>query len=415
MRVRCRGHTGSRGTASPHNHGMTIAATPNPVLVGESVLVYGQLNGPDNAAQTVRLYHRVNPQTSFSVAGMATTDSHGFYEFPRGDGVVLSDRSWLVRGPNGTHSRTLREGVAALVSLNSSTVTANTGQLVVLSGHVSPPHPSGPVKLQEQNGLSGNGWATIAATSTDASSNFSVPRRFALPGLYTLRADFPGDPRNLEGDSDSLTVTVAQQQDPSFTIGSSAPVIPPGQPVTVSGVLYEPGSTVTVETSVQVTLYGKQAGGTLRALAIAVTGPDGSYSFSQSPVRNETYRVATTKPHRVTANLYEGAQDVVTMSASSTTGMVGGTVSLSGTVTPDHTGHVVHLQCLGNDGYWHNVATGVVANGSTYSFTYTFGETGDIQLRVQIYGGPENVGGAAPPVMIAVSGVVPVGSLPLAS
>jgi hypothetical protein len=116
-----------------------------------------------------------------------------------------------------------------------------------------------------------------------------------------------------------------------------------------------------------------------------------------------------------TANLDEGVQDVVTMSASAAGGMVGGAVSLSGTVTPDHTGHVVHLQLLGTDGYWHNVATGVVANGSTYSFTYTFGETGDIQLRAQICGGPENVGGAAPAVTVVVSGVLPVASLPLAS
>jgi hypothetical protein len=352
---------------------------------------------------------------SFSVVEAATTDSHGFYEFVRGDGVILSNRSWFVRGPNGTHSRTTHEGVAALVSLNSSTVTANTGQPVVLSGHVVPSHPSEPVKLHVQNSLSGNGWSTIATTSTDASSNFSVLHRWALPGIDTLRAVFPGNPRNLEGDSDSLTVTITQKQDPSFTIGSSAPIIPSGQPVTLSGVLYEPGSTVTVEPSTQVTLYSKQGGGTLKALATTVTGPDGSYSFTESPVRNEVYRVGTKKPDRVTANLYEGVRDVVTMSASSAGGMVGGTVSLSGTVTPDHTGHVVHLQLLGTDGYWHNVATGVVANGSTYSFTYTFGETGDIQLRAQIYGGPENVGGAAPAVTIVVSGVLPVASLPLAS
>ncbi len=399
------------GAAPARNHGLTIASTPNLILAGQSVLIYGHLNGPDDAGQTITLYHRVNPQTSFSVVSATTTDEFGFYEFLRADGVVLSNRSWFVCGPSGTHSRTVHEGVAALVSLNSSTVTTKTAQPVVLSGHVGPSHPSAPVKLQEQNGLSGDDWSTIATTSTDASSNFSVPHRWALPGIYTLRAVFSGDAGNLEGDSDSTTVTITQKQDPSFTVNSSAPTVPAGQPITVSGVLYEPGSTATVEPSTRVTLYGKQAGGILQALATTVTGLDGSYSFSQSPARNEVYRVGTTKPHRVSANLYEGVQDVVTMSASSAAGVVGGTVSLGGTVTPDHTGHIVHLQLLGADGYWHNVATGVVASGSTYSFTYTFGETGEMQLRARIYGGPENVGGASLPVTIAVSGVAPVASL----
>jgi hypothetical protein len=161
--------------------------------------------------------------------------------------------------------------------------------------------------------------------------------------------------------------------------------------------------------------HGKQAHGILRSLATTVTGPDGSYSFSQSPVRNEVYRVGATTPHRLSANLYEAVHDVVTMSASSAAAMVGGAVSLSGTVTPDHTGNIVRLQLLGTDGYWHNVATGAVASGSTYSFTYTFTETGDVQLRARLSGGPENVGGAALPVTIAVNGVAPVASLPPAS
>jgi hypothetical protein len=85
------------------------------------------------------------------------------------------------------------------------------------------------------------------------------------------------------------------------------------------------------------------------------------------------------------------------------------------TVTPDHTGHAVELQRLGTDGNWHDVAAGVVASGSTYSFSYTFGQEGSVELRARIYGGPENVGGAAPSATIAVSGVLPIASLPPAS
>ena len=35
------------GNAAPkHNRGLTINATPNPILAGEGVLIYGQLNNP---------------------------------------------------------------------------------------------------------------------------------------------------------------------------------------------------------------------------------------------------------------------------------------------------------------------------------------------------------------------------------
>ena len=57
-----------------HNHGLTIAATPNPIISGEGVLIYGQLNGSNHSGQTIYLYHRVNPAHSFTLIG-TTTDA----------------------------------------------------------------------------------------------------------------------------------------------------------------------------------------------------------------------------------------------------------------------------------------------------------------------------------------------------
>jgi hypothetical protein len=186
--------------------------------------------------------------------------------------------------------------------------------------------------------------------------------------------------------------------------------------VTISGVLYQLGSTTTEEPSTQVALYGKLAGGIFKALATTYTGPDGSYSFTESPAHNEVFRAQTARgPKRATANLYVGAQDVVTASSSSLTAPVGGSVTLSGTVTPDHTGHLVYLQRLGADGFWHNVVKGTVGTGSTYSLSYSFGQTGSIALRARIYGGPDNVGAPSPPMTVSVNGVEPVSSLPPAS
>lgn len=206
---------------------------------------------------------------------------------------------------------------------------------------------------------------------------------------------------------------VQQKENASFTINSSAPIVPEGEAATISGIQYLAGSSSRPQASTQVTLYGRQAGGESEALSTTVTGLDGSYSFSQSPVHSTVYYVAATlNAKRRSAALFEGIQDELTIAASSATATVGGSTTLSGTVTPDKTGHKVSLQRLGTDGNWHNVAIGTVTTGSTYSFTYSFGQAGSVQVRARIDGGPDNVGGASAPESITVSGVAPISRLP---
>jgi hypothetical protein len=285
----------------------------------------------------------------------------------------------------------------------------------VFSGQVTPTHAFERVELQEQDSSNGNGWKTIATTFTGGGSHFALSHRWARPGLYTLRALFGGDARNIAGESDTVTVTIQQAQNASFTINSSSPIIAEGSSVKISGVLDQPG-TKTAEPSTSVTLFGQTANRGRKALATAVTGTDGSYRFTQSPTHNEAYQVQTTlKPQRASADLFEGVQDVLTIKASSSTATAGGTVMITGAVSPDKTGHAIYLQRLGTDGDWHDVALGVVTTGSQYSFTYTFGQAGTVQLRARIDGGPDNVGAASSPVTVTVSGVAPVPSLPPAS
>jgi hypothetical protein len=412
------------GSALAKDHGakdhgaLTINATPDPSLTpGQQILIYGQLNGPNAANQPIVLYHRIPPQLSFSVISITHTNSLGFYRFVRADGIVLTNRNWFVKGPGGVVSPIIHELVAANVTVAESATTTVTGMPVLFTGSVTPNHPGEPVKLQEQNSLGGNGWVTIAHWHTDGSSNFSFPHRFALPGVYTLRAVFPGDPRNIEGvSSNDLTLNVEQKQNLSFTIDSSSPVIQAGGSVQITGTLELPASNPTPEPNVEVTLYGEHADSSWQALATTVTDTNGNYSFTQSPVHNEVYRVLTTlRPKRTTAKLYEGVQDVVTIAASSPTSDLGGTVTFTGTVTPDHTGHLIYLQEMGTDGFWHNVAAGTVATGSLYSIPYTFTAMGSFQFRSRIYGGPENVGNTSSDETEVVSGLAPLGTIPPAS
>ena len=58
-----------------------------------------------------------------------------------------------------------------------------------------------------------------------------------------MRVVLPGDRRNIRSESDAVTVTVQQAQVADFTINTSQPIIPEGSTATISGVLYQKGTT----------------------------------------------------------------------------------------------------------------------------------------------------------------------------
>jgi hypothetical protein len=393
-------------SAAPHqDKGLTIHATPNPIDAGQGVLIYGQLQGSGSSDQTIHLYHRIAPASRFTIIGVTKTDQYGFYEFTRQEGIVMTNRSWFVRGPNSTHSQTIHELVSALVSLHANRTSTVTGHRVVFTGQVTPAHAFQRILLQQQASANGDVWRTIATTFTNRNSRFALSHVWRRPGDETVRALFPGDRRNVAGGSDSLTILVSQREKPAFTLNTSAPVIAEGQSATLTGTLDRAG-TSTPESGVQVTLYGRGPNGSTRQVGSTQTGPDGSYSFTVAPTFNTMYWARAPKG-RVTAPINQGVHDVVTINSSSNTSQEGGSVVLSGTVSPNKIGHVIFLQRLGKDGAWHDVAHTTVAAGSAYSFTYTFGQDGTTKLRAKIYGGPWNVGSASPVETIDVSGVAP--------
>ncbi len=383
-------------TAAPHhNQGLTITAAPNPAIAGEGVNIYGRLTGPDSAHQTVRLFHRVARAPYFSVIGKTTTDAAGYYEFTRQEGIVYTNRSWFVRGPNGTHSRTIHESVNALVSLKASATTADTSQRVVFSGRVIPNHRFDRVFLQAQKG-SANRWNTLKSTRLGPFSYYSVSYRWRVPGARLVRVLFRGDARNTKSASDAIDVTIEQRQVPDFTINSSSPVIQVGQSATISGILYAEGGKAP-EANTPVTLCDEAIGESQFTCDTAgVTGSDGSYHFTVAPDYNEIYQIRTTlPPHRHTAQLFEGVHDAVTLTAVPTAAKTGQKVTFTGSVTPDKAGDTVYLQRLGADGYWHTVAVQTVRSNSTFEFVKVFGEAGKKVFRAHVLEDPQNVGGVS--------------------
>jgi hypothetical protein len=402
------------GAAPRHNRGLTINATPNPILAGEPVLIYGQLNTPPVAGQKIILYHHLaGSDRGYTRVDDTTTNAQGFYEFTRAEQVVLTNRSWFVReaGIHGVHSRTVYERVAALASVAANTTTQDTNHPILFTGHVTPNHAFERVALQEHVGSSDD-WRTLRSGRLGGDSNYAISYRWRMSGNHDVRVVFPGDARNVKGASDPVNVTIQQAQVTGFTINSSAPTVGYMQPVTISGVL-----TQSTPMSTAVRLWARTRGqAQFMPVANATTGSDGSYTFAaQAPGQNTLYQVRTTfSPHRHSAVLFEGVRDAVDMSASSDTAKVGEKVTFSGTVLPAKAGHVIYLERLGADGEWHVVEIRFVRSDSTFQFTWRFGTSGTEKFRARITSDSENLGAASAPVTVTVS-PAPASSLPPAS
>ncbi len=102
--------------------------------------------------------------------------------------------------------------------------------------------------------------------------------------------------------------------------------------------------------------------------------------------------------------LYEGVKDVLTAGVSQSTIQAGQTLTFTGMVAPDHTGHIIYLERenVGN-GNFHVVEVATVGSGSAYSIAHTVYTAGTKVYRVRIPGGPENEGAASTPFTIQVT------------
>ena len=400
------------GAAPIHNRALSIHATPDHVVAGEPVLIYGRLQGRHDADQEITLYHRINPATQFTVISRTRTNAAGEYDFTRAEGIVESNRSWFVRGPVFTHSQTIHERVAAEVTINASAVSATTRHPVTFTGQVTPDHAGSRVLLQVQSG-DGNVWHTVKSGRVGSGSSYSIAYAWRTPGSRNVRVAFVGDSRNTAAQSDPTTVVIQQRQAPYFTIDSSDPVVANGSPATITGTLDQP-HTSTVSPNVEVGLYSEVPGSGPATLAqTTTTSASGTYSFTVQGDTNELYQARTinTSTPQATAELFQGVQDTVTMTTNSASSMVGGTVTFSGSVAPSKAGHVVYLEKLGGDGRWHIVQTSTISASSTFAFNWTFGTSGTKQFRARVVGGPVNVGGASTPVTETVA-LPPVSQLP---
>lgn len=410
--------------SSPNGHCEISLNTPAHVSAGEEVLIFGRLrctNPAREANQEVKLFHHVWDLPGFTYVQSVKTDSAGFYAISRADGVVETSRSWYVRA-QGARSATKRVRVSAQVTLSGPTegqLLTGVPNRVTFTGTVSPADVGARVILQRQNSLTGNEWHRIDSSIVEASGGFTIVHRFIVSGDANIRVLVRSQGRNAPSESNLLAYSISQAQNPQLTIQSSADPIVFGEAATISG-------KVAAGEAQLVTLLARtvhQRG--FAPVAQVTANAEGEYSFpAQSPINSTFYRVTSVRrpcnivvphpPHRQhpdckadgvsSAVLYEGVKDVLTAQVSSTTVQAGQTVTFSGTVSPDHTGHVIYLERQNARGPgFHVVQVWLIGAGSTYAISHRFYEPGAKLVRIYVPGGPENQGTASAPFDITVT------------
>jgi len=374
---------------------------PRLITAGESTEISGRLACRHNvgvSGQAVTLYAHVAGTAGYVPVQSATTETSGSYKFS--SGAENANVSFYVRS-HGAQSGSRRLRVAAQVTITGppegTQIETGAPNQVTFSGTVTPADVGARVVLQRQNAVSGEEWHPIGTGEVAAGGSYSITHTFRVPGDASIRVLVRSDGLNIPSPSTSLEYEISQSQKPRLTITSSADPISYGQSVTISGVLA--GATTSLVKLQARTVH--QRG--FATIAEVNTGPGGSYSFpAQSPVNSTLYKVQGAGQQ--SAVLYEGVKDVLTAEVSGTTFEAGQAVTFSGTVGPDHSGHVIYLerQDARGTGY-HVIQVGRVLAGSTYSIVHQFYVPGTKIVRIDIPGGPDNGRAVSQPFTITVT------------
>jgi hypothetical protein len=384
-------------------HRISLFTSENPVTYGDSLVLFGRLTGPNNGRRLVVLWHHVNGTgPGFTVVQTGRTDAAGFFAFQRVENVVKSNREWFVTSL-AARSRTIREKVVDQVTLNGPPDGSplQTGQPYTFSGTVAFAATAAgqPSVLQRQNAATGAAsWNTIDHGVVGADGSYTITHRFVVPGDANIRVLVRANGLHIASPSAELNYEISQTQAPGLSINANPDPMLFGGGVVVSGTLS--GGAANTTMTLLSHLVGQPG---FTPVTTTQTDASGNYVFpSQSPQRNTFYEVQG--GGKTSAVVFEGVRDVLNASAAPTTILQGQTVTFSGNVAPDHTGHVIWLQEQNATATgFHTVQVAQVLPGSTYSIVHQLFAIGTHTFRVQIPGGPENEGAVSQSFTITVN------------
>jgi hypothetical protein len=394
-------------SAAPHPSpsglcNVNISASPHLLEAGEAASVYGRLrcqNRARGAGQVVRLLQRTVGSSVFKVVETTTTDARGFYELTTP--VLDANSVFYVRSHRAASGNRMVKAFAHVTISGPAEGTAlltGVPNHVTFSGMVSPADAGALVVLQRQNAVTGNEWHKIDTGTVGPEGAYTIPHTFIVPGDANIRVLVRSGRRLIPSPSEDLSYEISQTQNPLLTIVSSLNPLEEGQATSLSGVLAGAAA------GTPVTLMGhtiRQVG--FAPVAEVMTGSGGAYTFPPlSPVASTFYAVRSGA--KSSAVLYQGVRDLLSATPSKFTVAAGEPLTFAGTVTPEHSGHVIYLEQQDRSGTgFHVVQVAFVGAGSAYSIVHTIYDPGTAVLRVRIPGGPENEGATSKPFTITVT------------
>jgi hypothetical protein len=400
-------HSNPAGTCA-----VSASAAPATLTAGETVAVFGRLRclGATSAADVpVGVFVRTAGAGSFTEAQTTSTDSQGFYSFTFPD-VTASSR-FYVRS-HGAASGMHGVRVAAQVTLSGpaegTQLLTGRANRVTFTGAVTPADAGARVILQRQDSALGNQWHRIGAGVVQAGGSYSIVHTFVVPsdpstgglgeaGDASIRTLVRSGGRNVASPSNVLEYEISQAQNPRLTLLAAPDPISYGQSLMLTGV-------VAGGSNVPVTLLARSAHQQgFAPIAEVTSDSSGGYAFpAEKPLVNTFYEARSAGGK--SAVVYEGVRDVLTVQLSTTTVQAGQALTFSGTVSPQHVGHVIYLERENSSGTgFHVVQIASVGAGSAYTIDHTVYETGTKVFRVRIPGGPENGGAASQTLPVQVT------------
>jgi hypothetical protein len=173
-----------------------------------------------------------------------------------------------------------------------------------------------------------------------------------------------------------------------------------GGSVTVSGKITRRDTGAAIA-GVPAELYWRRVGSSTWTLAATRTSSStGAVSFAHKPTASVdymwVYRGSTAYVGSSSALRRVGVKTAVTATASRTSVGLGGTFTLTGSVSPAHAGQTVYLQRYAGSGRWTTVTSQALSSTSTYSFSVKPTARGTATYRVYKPADTDHLAGYSP-------------------
>ncbi len=183
------------------NPQLTVESTQDPVPFGSATSIGGK--APGLASTALTLLGRTGGTAGFRPIATTMTDGEGNYSFAS----IKPAASGFYRVEGGGRTSTpLYQGVKYVLT-DTPPTTIQSGQLLTVTGTVTPVKAGHRVLLQKQN-AGGSGFHTVGSGTVAADGTYTVSQKLLVPGSYTLRVKVPGDPENGATTSAPFATTV---------------------------------------------------------------------------------------------------------------------------------------------------------------------------------------------------------------